>query len=45
MDSKQQDDGSADDTIDLDRRVMQFLDDAVVSDPNSDDGDGDDDKK
>uniref|UniRef100_A0A8W8N980 DUF7869 domain-containing protein n=1 Tax=Magallana gigas TaxID=29159 RepID=A0A8W8N980_MAGGI len=38
------DDGPADDTIDLDRRVMQFLDDAVVSDPNSDDGDGDDDE-
>uniref|UniRef100_A0A8W8JH40 Uncharacterized protein n=1 Tax=Magallana gigas TaxID=29159 RepID=A0A8W8JH40_MAGGI len=31
------DDGPADETIDLDRRVMQFLDDAVLSDPNSDD--------
>uniref|UniRef100_K1QHU7 Uncharacterized protein n=1 Tax=Magallana gigas TaxID=29159 RepID=K1QHU7_MAGGI len=38
------DDGPADDTFDLDQRVMQFLDDAVVLDPHSDDGDGDDDK-
>lgn len=28
------DDGMAVDTIDLDRRVMQFLDYAVLSDPN-----------
>lgn len=32
------DDGPADEIIDLDRRVMQFLEDAVLSDPNSDDG-------
>uniref|UniRef100_K1S1A8 Uncharacterized protein n=1 Tax=Magallana gigas TaxID=29159 RepID=K1S1A8_MAGGI len=37
------DDEPADDTFDLDQRVMPFLDDAVLSDPNSDDGDGDDD--
>ncbi|XP_065923821.1 uncharacterized protein [Magallana gigas] len=36
------DDGPADETIGLVRQVMQSLDDAVLSDPNSDDGDGDD---
>lgn len=34
----------ADDTIDWDRRVMQILNYNVLSDPNSDDGNGDDDE-
>lgn len=35
---------TSDESIDLDRRVIHFLDDAVLSDPNSDDGNGDDDE-
>lgn len=34
----------ADETIDLDRWVVQCLDEAVLSDSNSDDGDGDEDE-